>query len=195
MAAVYYRDGAFPPEGRIDWQALVPLLGPAVAALARYDGALSGGARGACPSQEKALSAVPNPRVLLSPLTTQEAVLSSRIEGTQATMSEVLEFEAGQEVASARRRDDIQEVLNYRAAMHAAEEQLKDVPLGQRVVREAHRVLLATFHRSWPSGACWRIPNTPPAADLRLRASSDTVCGSRLDRATSVKNAPRRPAP
>jgi hypothetical protein len=33
--------------------------------------------------------------VLLSPLTTQEAVLSSKIEGTQATMGEVLEFEAG----------------------------------------------------------------------------------------------------
>ena len=61
--AVYYHEGRFPPDDRIDWLRLVPLLGPAVAALARYDGALS---------------AVPNPRVLLSPMTTQEAVLSSR---------------------------------------------------------------------------------------------------------------------
>ena len=126
--AVYYHEGRFPPEERIDWLSLVPLLGPAVAALARYDGALS---------------AVPNPRVLLSPMTTQEAVLSSRIEGTQATMSEVLEFEAGQEAASPERRDDIREVLNYRAAMREAEAMLKDLPLGQRVVREAHRVLLS----------------------------------------------------
>lgn len=145
MAAVYYREGAFPPEDCIDWPALVPLLGPAVAALARYDGALS---------------AVPNPRVLLSPLTTQEAVLSSRIEGTQATMSEVLEFEAGQEAASPRRRDDIQEVLNYRAAMHAAEELLEDVPLGQRVVQEAHRVLLTGVRGEGATpGDYRRIPN------------------------------------
>ena len=126
--AVYYHEGGFPPDDRIDWLRLIPLLGPAVAALARYDGALS---------------AVPNPRVLLSPMTTQEAVLSSRIEGTQATMSEVLEFEAGQEAESPERRDDIREVLNYRAAMRAAEAMLGELPLGQRVVRQAHRVLLS----------------------------------------------------
>ena len=80
MAAVHYHEGRFPPEERLDWPALIPLIGPAVAAVARYDGALA---------------AIPNPRVLLSPMTTQEAVLSSRIEGTQATMGEVLEFEAG----------------------------------------------------------------------------------------------------
>src|SRR6218665_972274 len=48
------------------------------AALARYDGLLQG---------------IPNPAIMLSPLTTREAVLSSRIEGTQATMDEVLEQE------------------------------------------------------------------------------------------------------
>ena len=58
---------------------MLPLVGPANAAVARYDGVLS---------------AIPNAHVLLSPLTTQEAVLSSRIEGTQATMGEVLTYEA-----------------------------------------------------------------------------------------------------
>ena len=77
LAPVHYHEGRFPPEERLDWPKLIPLIGPAVAAVARYDGVLA---------------AVPNPRVLLSPMTTQEAVLSSRIEGTQATMSEVLEF-------------------------------------------------------------------------------------------------------
>ena len=84
MAAVHYHEGRFPPEERLDWPALIPLIGPAVAAVTRYDGALA---------------AIPNPRVLLSPMTTQEAVLSSRIEDTQATMGEVLEFEAGKELA------------------------------------------------------------------------------------------------
>lgn len=65
------------------------------------------------------MSAVPNAAVLLSPLTTREAVLSSRIEGTQATIGDVLEFEAGkdQEKLSPDKRDDIHEVLNYRRAM------------------------------------------------------------------------------
>jgi hypothetical protein len=76
---VHYRSGNFPPV-KIAWERLIPLVGPANAAVARYDGALA---------------AVVNPAVLMSPLTTQEAVLSSRIEGTQATMAEVLEYEAG----------------------------------------------------------------------------------------------------
>ena len=90
MAAVHYHLGAFPPAV-LDWPHLIPLLGPASAAVARYDGTLA---------------AIPNAAVLLSPLTTQEAVLSSRIEGTQATMGEVLEFEAeggAPELSEARR--------------------------------------------------------------------------------------------
>ena len=77
MAPVTYHLGGFPPP-QLDWQQLIPLLGPANASLARYDGLLEG---------------IPNPAVLLSPLSSQEAVLSSRIEGTQATLAEVLEIE------------------------------------------------------------------------------------------------------
>ena len=96
MAAVNYHMGRFPPDGRLDWSKLVPFIGPATAAVARYDGTLA---------------AIPNPSVLLAPLTTREAVLSSRIEGTQATMGEVLEFEAGQEPESPARRDAYYEGL------------------------------------------------------------------------------------
>ena len=104
--AVQYHLGDFPPDV-LDWPQLIPLLGPASAAVARYDGTLA---------------AIPNAAVLLSPLTTQEAVLSSRIEGTQATMGEVLEFEAEGDSPglSDERRADIHEVLNYRAAMRMA---------------------------------------------------------------------------
>ena len=145
MAAVHYHEGRFPPDQRLDWAALIPLIGPAAAAVARYDGALT---------------AVPNPRVLLAPLTTQEAVLSSRIEGTQATMGEVLEFEAGQEAVSPRRRDDIREVLNYRAAMREAERLLRELPICQRVIREAHQVLLSGVRGAGKSpGNYRRIPN------------------------------------
>lgn len=153
MAPVRYHEGRFPPKA-LDWEALIPLLGPAAAAVARYDGMLT---------------AVPNPDVLLAPLTTQEAVLSSRIEGTQATMGEVLEFEAGQEPASPERRDDIHEVLNYRAAMRKAEKLLETLPLSQRVVRQAHKVLLHGVRgQNKAPGEYRRIPNWigPPGCSI-----------------------------
>ncbi len=57
-------------------------------------------------------------------------------------MGEVLEFEAGRDAVSPERREDIQEVLHYRAAMREAERQLQTLPLSERVVRAAHAVLL-----------------------------------------------------
>ena len=93
MAPVKYHYGKFPPT-QIKWADLISLIGPANAAIARYDGVLS---------------AIPNSPIPLSPLITQEAVLSSRIEGTQATMGEVLEFEAEgeKEGMSVEKRNDI----------------------------------------------------------------------------------------
>ncbi len=128
MTAVLYQDGAFPPR-ELDWPRLIPLIGPASAAIARYDGVLAG---------------VPNTDVLLSPLTTQEAVLSSRIEGTQATLGEVLEFEAQGDLfdESTPKKADIREVLNYRAALNEAIRLLDELPLSQRLVREAHKALM-----------------------------------------------------
>ncbi len=75
---VLYHEGRFPPTA-LDLNMLFPLVGPANAAIARYEGVLAG---------------IPNPDILLSPLTSREAVLSSKIEGTQVTLGEVLEFEA-----------------------------------------------------------------------------------------------------
>jgi Uncharacterized conserved protein len=146
MAPVRYHEGRFPPR-ELDWPRLIPLIGPAAAAVARYDGMLT---------------AVPNPDILLAPLTTQEAVLSSRIEGTQATMGEVLEFEAGREDVSPEHREDIREVLNYRAAMREAERLLdvEQLPLSQRVICEMHRVLLDGVRGQNKSpGEYRRIPN------------------------------------
>ena len=128
MPSVHYHTGGFPPK-TIEWERLIPLIGPANAAIARYQGILE---------------AVPNPDVLLSPLTTNEAVLSSRIEGTQATLGEVLEFEAAaaQSDVSGEKRADINEVLNYRAALYESIAQLQQLPLSQRVVKDAHRRLM-----------------------------------------------------
>ncbi len=172
MAAVQYHRGRFPPEN-LDWHELIPLIGPAAAAAARYDGTLA---------------AVPNPAILLAPLSTREAVLSSRIEGTQATMGEVLEFEAGQEPDSPARRDDIQEVLNYRTAMRRAGEMLRKLPLSQRVIREAHRVLMTGVRGEGKSpGEYRRLPNWigPPGCTID-EATFVPIGADRLADAMSV---------
>lgn len=115
------------PLADIDWPALVPLIGQANRALAQYDGILYG---------------VPNPEVLLSPLTTQEAVLSSRMEGTQATLGDVLKFEAGADVLEESRRHDIQEIINYRRALQTAEGELKKRPFNLNLLLQLHSILL-----------------------------------------------------
>lgn len=125
---VLYHLGKFPPTP-LDWSRLIPLIGPASAGLARYDGLLS---------------AIPNADILLSPLTTQEAVLSSNIEGTHVTIGEVLEVEAGaeSEAITQPKRDDVEEVLNYRKAMRACIEELKHRSLSQHILRGAHSILM-----------------------------------------------------
>ncbi len=144
--AVVYHLGGFPP-GDLDWPRLLPLIGPASAAIARYEGALL---------------AVPNPDVLLSPLTSQEAVLSSRIEGTQTTLGEVLEFEAGggPRDLDGPRTADIMEVLNYRAALREATRLLEDIPLSQRLIRRVHETLMQGVRgRNKAPGEFRAIPN------------------------------------
>lgn len=144
--AVAYHQGGFPPIG-IDWVQLYPLIGPAHAAVARYEGVLHG---------------IPNPNVLLSPVTSQEAVLSSRIEGTQATLGEVLEFEAEGEPGdeSTAKKADIHEVLNYRAALSEATRLLDELPLSQRLIRLTHaRLMQGVRGRNKAPGEYRRIPN------------------------------------
>ena len=173
MAPVTYHAGRFPPDERLDWTQLIPFIGPASGAVARYDGMLA---------------AVPNPDILVAPLTTREAVLSSRIEGTVATMGDVLEFEAGREPESPFRRDDIQEVLNYRAALRRAEELLAKLPLSVRVVREAHQVLLRGVRGEGEApGELRRNPNWigPPGCTID-EATFVPVGADKLPEATSA---------
>lgn len=114
------------PLEKLDWMSFVDLIGPAHDAVARFDGLLQ---------------SIPNPAVLLSPLTTKEAVLSSKIEGTQATMQEVLEYEADPQ--ETKRTEDIKEVLNYRRAMNQATSGLKSIGFTLRLMRDMHKTLLS----------------------------------------------------
>lgn len=84
---------------------------------------------------------LPNPHLLIRPFVRREAVLSSRIEGTQATLGEVLAAEAGSVVE--RSPDDLREVANYVVAVEHGIERLKTLPLSLRLIRELHERLMA----------------------------------------------------
>lgn len=81
-----------------------------------------------------------NPHLLLRPFVRREAVYSSRIEGTQATLGELLISEAGGAVE--RSPDDLKEVANYVVALEYGVRRLKQLPLSLRLVRELHEQLM-----------------------------------------------------
>jgi Fic family protein len=86
---------------------------------------------------------VPSVDWLLYGAIRKEALLTSQIEGTQATLADVLDQEAGFAVKNA---DDVQEVTNYIRAFRRVQQQLrssKGLPLSVRLLCEAHRLLLA----------------------------------------------------
>lgn len=83
---------------------------------------------------------LPNPHLLIAPYIRREAVLSSRIEGTQASLSDLLFFEAAEEEPP--RAPDVQEVRNYVRAMEYGVARLAKLPLSLRLVREIHARLM-----------------------------------------------------
>lgn len=85
-------------------------------------------------------SQLPNPHLLMRPFITREAVLSSKIEGTQATLGEVLAANAGAEIK--HNSDDLQEVQNYINAMDYGVKRLDELPLSLRLIKEIHHHLM-----------------------------------------------------
>jgi|WetSurMetagenome_2_1015567.scaffolds.fasta_scaffold15256_5 Fic family protein len=83
---------------------------------------------------------LPNPHLLIRPFVRREAVLSSRIEGTQATLGELLAAEAG--AAVERSPTDLHEVANYVAALEHGVQRLATLPISLRLVRELHARLM-----------------------------------------------------
>ena len=83
---------------------------------------------------------MPNPHLLIRPFIRKEAVLSSRIEGTQATLGELLAAEAG--AAVDRSPADLWEVGNYVTALEYGLERMDTLPVSLRLVRELHEFLM-----------------------------------------------------
>jgi Fic family protein len=116
-----------PPVPPVDLSGLAILHDEANRALGRLDGVTS---------------ILPDPDLFLYMYVRKEAVLSSQIEGTQSSLSDLLLFE--NESAPGVPTDDVQEVSNYVAAMRHGLDRLKGgFPLSLRLIREMHRVLLS----------------------------------------------------
>lgn len=114
------------PISGLNWERLARFTSKATIAVARYDGTLAG---------------MVNSAVLLSPITNREAVLSSRIEGTQASLVEVLKHEAGEHYNSSK-KGDIDEIINYRTALLLGEETLFERPISLQLIRGLHALLM-----------------------------------------------------
>ena len=89
------------------------------------------------------LGALPNPNLLGRTMQTKEAVESSKIEGTQATINDVLAYEAapGKREDSVKKQD-IGEVINYRQALDLGVKSLATLPLSENLIKKLHATLL-----------------------------------------------------
>jgi Fic family protein len=164
-----YTPEKLPIEG-IDWDAHASLIGKANQYLGRYDGIIQ---------------TIVNPDILLAPLMIKEAELSSRIEGTTATLVEILHYEAdSKERFTPEKGKEIQEVINYSEAMKFARSELKSRPLTINLIKGMHRILLTGVRgEEAEPGEIRRIQNyitirgkkifTPPPPQLVLDALTD----------------------
>ena len=127
--AVNYHYGRFPPA-ELDYGRLIEPLARAQDAISRYD---------------QMLLSLPNSELLLAPLRYNEAVISSRIEGTISTVDEVMIYEADPsgDGKSAPRSDAV-EVLLYKVVMRRAQDAVAaGYPINQDLIKNAHQLLLS----------------------------------------------------
>lgn len=130
--AVNYHYGQFPPTN-LNFEQLIDPLVEAAASLTRYD---------------QMLATMHNSEILLAPLRKQEAVISSRMEGTISTLDEILQIEAEEEAgdteAFQKARSEAVETLLYSRAMQRLQRQMAlGQPLSEHHIRSAHQMLLS----------------------------------------------------
>jgi len=157
-----YVPSPLPPDPPLKMEELYLLLDQASVALGRLDG----------------MSMVlPDPSLFLYMYVRKEAVLSSQIEGTQSSLSDLLVFESGD--APGVPMDDVTEVSCYVSAMNYGLERLKELPLSLRLMREIHSKLMNNS----------RGGNKMPG---EFRTSQNWIGGSRPGNARFVPPPPDR---
>lgn len=129
--AIEYHYGAFPPKN-LDYSRIYRPFAHATAAIARFD---------------QMLKTMHNSEILLAPLRNQEAVISSRMEGTISTMDEILRYEADKlegEKHPEGFRSEVIETLLYQHALKAGQAEIeKGAPFSEWLVRTLHEILLS----------------------------------------------------
>lgn len=129
--AVHYHYDQFPPQN-LNYENLVTSLIKATDAIARYD---------------QMLKNMHNSEIFLAPLRNQEAVISSRMEGTVSTMDEILKYEADHEEETTNApnvRLEVIETVLYQRALKAAQQAMDDgYPISQSMIKAIHQRLLS----------------------------------------------------
>ena len=129
--AVSYHYDKFPPAD-IDYKKIMNQIIKTTDAVARFD---------------QMLKSMHNSEILLAPLRNQEAVISSRMEGTVSTMDEILKYEADYDEmddASSKTRSDIIETILYQRALQSAQKAIEEgQPISQFLIKSAHQQLLS----------------------------------------------------
>lgn len=143
-----------PPSPRLEMDsAMVKLVSRANLNLGRLDGIIE---------------TLPNPSLFLAMFIKKEALLSSQIEGTQASLIDILEGEA-----NATNSENVNEVYNYIRAMNHGLHRLKELPLSLRLIREIHSILLHETRGSLRSPGEFRSSQNWIGADgAKINAAS-----------------------
>jgi Fic family protein len=102
---------------------------------------------------------LPNPHLLIRPFLRKEAVLSSRIEGTRASLEDIYVYEAAQ-LSFFEGENDVREVHNYVSALEYGLERLNSIPISLRLIKEIHAHLMARVRGDiWTPGEFRRSQN------------------------------------
>lgn len=127
-----FNPSPLPPSPSIHFSVeLQQALSRADSALGRLDGSIQ---------------ILPQPNLFVSMYVRQEAVLSSRIEGTRSSLEDLLAAEA--KITSGDRKSDVYEVVKYVAAMNYGLEQVKEAPVSTELIKEIHQRLLRNMRGS-----------------------------------------------
>ncbi len=128
--AVFYHNDAFPPV-QLDYEKILKPLASATSAISRFD---------------QILKTLHNSEILLAPLRNQEAVISSRMEGTVSTIDEIFRYEAdveGDEENENAARSEVIETVLYQRALKAGQRAIEEGrPFSEWLVRALHQALL-----------------------------------------------------
>lgn len=153
---MYFKPHKLPIDG-LDWKKLAQLIGKANAKLSNYNGILHN---------------MVNPNILLSPLTKQEAVLSSRIEGTRASLSDIYQKEIGEKYDQ-EKENDIEEINNYRDALNFASTDLQNRPICLNMLKDIHKILLSGVRGHHKNRGVFRT------TDVFIGSPGDTIENAR----------------